>query len=509
MAEGPVSITAFSREPLRLQQLDKCVLPGGGAVYTMYCPPGAGPNSLGAISRFLELKGCHLQPEFADNPDEPVLRIGMLRHADKLEGWLKNEFPDWQEDNLWPGEHRLEIGKDLNIEKLETREAEFVRGIGPWDSLRKRFGHRAGPVAGSAFTVGNVMMLVSAFSSGPGGKMDAARVVSALTYIASSAIVTANSSEPAESRPLEEVVKDAIGKVEDHEAQRLLHDKLPVLTPWFERIQHAVKNHPWEVKALMDSFAGASMFYGAMKSGKPMTAASAAIGMSAILVQLTPPRFRSSLIDLQWLKDTLDNRGIISKWKETRAQNPGVQRIWEKVKNGFHWLQENNVGVAGMLGAISSIGYMISGLFGKAGKGDAGLSASGLMFLTGNVMQSLATQKTGFSLGDVTFAAAHALQQKGESMDTSRPLTREHVHHTAMALTAQPEIHQQPSRISQGMEVMMDIMRTEDRLSLLKPDGYLTSMNWNAQRKSEFVVHPFVPRTAALEEAARAQGLVA
>ncbi|MBI1275851.1 hypothetical protein GC177_07755 [bacterium] len=508
MAVSPHPMPETNHASLSLTHLEKCDLPQGGAVFTLYIPKDAGPNSLGALSRFLEGKGCHLQPEFADNPSEPVLRIGMLEQADKLESWLKDEFPTWQEANLWEHEARLDIPRDLEINPLKTRELEYQReGVTPWGKIRNRFGYKIGPIAGAAFNAGNVMMLVSSLSSGTNGKIDATRMLSALTYIASSAVVIANSAEPAKSRPLDEVVKEAIGNIDDPETRGLLQTKLPNLTPWVEKIQYAVKNNPWEVKALMDSLAGASMFYGALRSGRPVTAMSAALGVAAIGAQLTPPRFRSSIVDIQYIKDKLDDMGVASKWVKLQAEQPIVKGLWGQLQKGFHWLQEHNLAVSGFLGALSSVGYMISGFLGKKSGENSTLSASGLMFLTGNVLQSMTLQKTGFSLGDITFASAHAMQEQNANVDATQDATQERIHGMAMALTNQPEVHQQPAKISRRMVAMMDIMKTEHELSLLKPDGYLTNMNWNEQRKRDFIEHPCTPRTAALEQIAAQQGM--
>lgn len=464
---------------------------------TIYEPDFIKQHQLAAISRFLESKNCHLQLDFGETYNEEVLRVSMYPGDATLKQWLTEEFPEWQKNNRRDGEAFIAIAPNAWQEHM-PRQHETIRPTNPVDRFRLNHGHHTGPAAGVAFNITNWAMLASAFSSGVEG-IDASRVVSALAYILSSTIVMAYSGQPVTSRPLTDLVQEAIKTVEDPTLRTALESNRHRLGPMLERLEYTMRNHPWEVKGIVDFLAGASMTYGALNSGNTLTAASAMIGIASTAASMIPARHRDSLLDPQWVRDIGVKSGFNDFINQQREAKPWVASAIETLRHGWHWLQENNLFISGALGAVSSVGYMISGLFGrKDHKPDAGLFVSGLSALAGNFLKALSIQKPTYNINDLGFATAYATYKTLDgNLDT--PALDATLADIARSMAEKYETTMAPAAIVAQAQGVISMMKREGIDSLLAPDAYIANMPWDELRHEAITRHSFLPASAANE----------
>jgi hypothetical protein len=469
----------------------------GWQMAVLHAPENAGPGSLADLSRFLQDKGLFIVPGFAGWPGRWVLRVAEFENPEYLTKLLKEEFPLWQASQ--PDAQAIRISQDLEITELLPPEPE-VSGQGWVDNLRRRFGHKTGPMAGAAYNTGNVLMLVSALTQrGPDGehRIDVPRIASALLFILSSSVVMAHGGQPDCPESLSDIVGKVVAQVPDDTVRAEFEAKRPVLEKWLEPVLHAAENNPWEVKAIMETLAGAGMVASGIRSGSALTAASAMVGMASLGVQMLPPRYRQPLIDLHWFKDAADRAGFGGWLTETKEKPGFLGGVLRVAREGFHWLQDNTLMVSGILAAASSIGYAISGLFNKR---DRGISAGGLAVLAGNILQTFSTQTPGYNRGDIGFASALA----AENADiTLNGFSRQEALHMGRLLEARPEITQNPKALADELLSIRDLHSRRGEISIDRPDSYLAAYpQWDALRQRDFYRNPFVPQVAQAEVAA-------
>lgn len=458
-------------------------------VALIFAPPEATPGSLTGLTRFLN-EQPHLRavPGYHGPNQNHVLRVSGLKDDTHFLDLLQREYPLWQaQHSEFPA---AAIAANIDCEKLS--EVDHF----PHQSLMRRFvKENANALTGSAYMVGNMALLYSAFIAPkhmPGQpRHDWFKAYSALAYNVATVSLLAfggHSDRPRDVYSIMEELYPNLTTIDDHSKEKVqsLVEKTGVF----------MRNHPWEINAAINAtgaiahLTSALLRRGAEAPHATYEALSAFGTLTAMAITaFMPEKDGRDLFGVSDMFNRSEKDSITATTDYVQQIEPEKGETKNRIQRFGQWLKENPLALAAGVQSISNAGYGAAGL----ARGDAGLTTMSAAYLTGNALQTQATKGRGPGFDDVVTAAATVIHSDPLLANKTPEERNRHIHQFAAALADEKEVVHKSHRIEQAIHERLNrykLPREEENQILT---GFVASEE-KILKKSPFVKPRYVEK---------------
>lgn len=364
-------------------------------------PIGAPAGSLCQLTQYFAEKGFNALPGYEGPDKKHVLRISGLGNEAQLKELLTSGFSQWQSNQKQQAS--ICINPNVQIEPL-NKEAAMPQS--PTNMLKQYSGN----IAGLTYMAGNLGLLSSALYN-PTGKVQPLKLTSSVLYVAGAAILSVFGGKATDTKGAWEVVENTYPKLNDP-AYKDARDHAHSIT---EKTITFFKQYPWETQAILSAIGiGLHMFDASARNERAEVAATAASMAVAMIPALVPEKGGRRLIDFGDSFDAATEQ-FASDMRYCAKHSAIMAPI---IETGFQMadiVHSHPLKVALPVGMFANANYIKAGLDQK----DPRLTASGMAWLTGNIVQLMASKGKGASLDDVVSAITTHIKEDKQLANAS------------------------------------------------------------------------------------------